>query len=178
MKQKKSHLKGFTLVELLAVIAITGVIGSLMFGILFATLQGANKSTSLDDISQNGNFVLAQIARVVRYSNSLTDPATCYSGPTPIPVTQSSITVVASDNLPTTFACDTSGGAIASNGANLLDPNQVVVTACSFTCTQNTAFDSPSITINFTLGKKGANNLVENSSTRSFQTSVTLRNIR
>lgn len=179
MKQRKlSQFSGFTLIELLAVIAITGVVGSMMFGILFSTLQGANKSESLGIIQQNGNSVLAQITRMVRYSTDIQSPASCYTAPTPTPVQLSSITILNGDNYVTTFSCDLSAGTIASNGADLLDPSDVKVTACSFSCTQLTPYDEPTMTVSFTLGKKNSNNLVENNSSQQFQTSITLRNIR
>ncbi|MEK7605958.1 MAG: type II secretion system protein [Patescibacteria group bacterium] len=179
MKHSKfSQFSGFTLIELLAVIAITGVVGSMMFGILFSTLQGANKSESLGIIQQNGNFALGQITKMVRYSTDILDPTTCYTAPTPTPVQQSSISILNVDNNITTFSCDLGAGTIASNGAALLDPNDVKVTACSFSCTQLTPYDQPTMTVSFTLGKKNSNNLVENNSSQQFQTSITLRNIR
>lgn len=169
---------GFTLIELLAVISIMGVVGTLMFGILFTTLQGANKSQSVSTIQQNGDFVLGQISRMLRFASGLENPATCYTQLTPTPVQQTSITILNNDNNTTTFSCDLASGTIASNGAALLDPSTVAVTACSFTCQQNTPNDFPTFTITFTLNKKNNNNLVENSSPIIFSTSVTLRNIR
>lgn len=169
---------GFTLVELLAVISITGVVGTIMFGILFATLQGANKSESLSAIQQNGNFVITQMSRMIRFASAIEDPPSCYTGPTPTPVSQTSLTIRNNDNKTTVFSCDLESGTIASNGATLLDPTTVAVTDCSFTCQQNTPNDFPTVTITFTLNKKNNNSFAENNSPIQFQTSVTLRNVR
>ncbi len=179
-KQKKLRRfqSGFTLVEMLAVLAITGVVGTLMFQTLSSTLRSANKSDSIATIQQNGNFVLSQMTRMIRYSVSLESPDTCYSGPTPIPVVSESITVRNVDNNTTTFSCDTTTGIIASNSANMLNDSAVAVTSCSFSCFQANPYDSPTMTISFTLNKKNGNNLVENNSPTIFQTSVILRNVQ
>ncbi|MBI5044479.1 MAG: type II secretion system protein [Candidatus Levybacteria bacterium] len=176
--KKKKLVKGFTLVELLAVIAITGVVGTLMFGILFTTLRGASKSDSMGTIQKNGDFVMSQISRTIRFASALDTPSTCYTAPTPTPVVNSSITVLDGSNRKTTYACDTTAGTISSNSAVLLDPNEVVVTACSFSCQQLTPNDFPTFTIVITLNKKDNNSLSENNSALTFQTSVTMRNVR
>ncbi len=175
---RMKRLKGFSLVELLAVIAITGVVGTLMFGILFTTLRGASKSDSVGTIQKNGDFVMGQISRMIRFASALDNPESCYTAPTPTPVTSTSITIVDADSRKTTFSCDTSAGTISSNSAALLDPNEVVVTACSFSCQQLTPNDFPTFTISITLNKKNNNTLAENNSSLTFQTSVTMRNVR
>jgi len=175
LKQKRL-VKGFTLVELLAVIAITGVVGTLMFGILFTTLRGANKSESLGAIQQNGDAALSQMTRMVRFASELNDPAGCYTGPTPTPIVQTSITIRNVDNGSSTFSCDLIAGTMASNGASMLDTTSIAVTACSFTCLQNTPNDFPTIMISFTLNKKN-NTLVENKAPQTFTSNVTLRNV-
>lgn len=169
---------GFTLIELLAVIAITGVVGTMMFGILFTTLKGADKSESVGKLQENGNFALSQMSRMVRYSLDLQDPSTCYSATSTAPITSSSITILNADNYSTTFTCDLNAGTIASNSASLLDSSTVSMTACSFSCSQATAYDAPALTISFTLNKKDSNALVENNSPINFQTTILLRNVR
>lgn len=176
--QMAPNKAGFTLVELLAVITITGVVSTLMFGILFTTLKGADKSESVSKLQENGNFALSQMSRMVRYAIKLSDPATCYSLASSSAITTSEITILNADNRSTTFACDQTAGTISSNSANLLDSTTVSMTDCSFSCSQATAYDLPSLTISFTLNKKGSNTLVENNSPVEFQTTVTLRNVR
>lgn len=177
-RKKRKFQSGFSLVEMLAVLAITGVVGTLMFQTLSSTLRGANKSGSIATIQQNGNFVLSQMTRMIRYSIALESPDTCYSGPTPTPVVSTSITIRNVDNNTTTFSCDTGTGSIASNSANMLNNAAVAVTACSFSCFQANPYDSPTMTVSFTLNKKNSNNLVENNSPATFQTTVLLRNVQ
>ncbi|CAN5179702.1 hypothetical protein BH09PAT1_BH09PAT1_7740 [soil metagenome] len=180
MKLRKitSLHKGFTLVELLVVLAITGVAGTVLFASLSSTFRGTNKSDSIATLQQNGNFVMAQMSRMVRFASDLQSPNTCYTGSgSPLaPVT--SISILNSDNLPTTFAFDTSSGTIASNGANLLNSNAVIGTACSFTCSQTSPYQSPTMSISFTLNKKNTNSLVENNSPITFPSSVNMVNVK
>lgn len=180
IKRKFRVQSGFTLVEILAVLAITGIVGTLMFQTLSSTLRSANKSSSIATIQQNGNFVLSQMSRMIRYSIALESPETCYLGssPTPTPVVSNSITIKNVDNNSTTFSCDIASGLLASNSASMLNNQEVAVTACSFSCIQANPSTSPTIDISFTLNKKNSNNLVENNSPLTFHTSVVLRNVK
>lgn len=169
---------GYTLIEILAVIAIFGVIGTIVFGILTTALQSSNKSEGLMTVQQNGSYALSLMSRMIRYSKQITSPTSCYSGPTPTPVSDTSLTIENLDGHSTTFSCDgLPTGTIASNGASLLDTQSVAVTSCTFSCTQSTAYDVPSVTISFILNKRNSNTLVENNSPVTFQTTVTLRNL-
>lgn len=177
-KVKSQKSRGYTLIEILAVIAIFGVVGTIVFSILTTSLQSSNKSEGLITIQQNGNEALSLMSRMIRYSKRITSPASCYSGPTPTPVSNTSMTIENLDGNSTTFSCNgLPTGTIASNGASLLDTQAVAVTSCSFSCTQTTVYDIPSVTISFILNKRNSNTLVENNSPVSFQTTVTLRNL-
>lgn len=168
---------GFSLVELLAVVAVLGVLGTVMFSMLSSSLRSSRRADVLTDVQQNGNSVLTQMTRAIRYARSIEAPASCYSGPTPSPVEVTSLTIRNSDNFTTTYSCDNlPNGSISSNSGDLTDTN-IAVTACSFTCTQNTAYDLPTIGISFTLNRRTASSLVENSTPLTFQTTISPRNI-
>lgn len=177
-KNKEQKFRGYTLIELLAVITLLGAVGTITFGILLSSLRGSNKSESVTTLQQNGNYALSVMSRMIRFSQKITDPASCYSGPTPTPVQTTQITIQNLDGNTTTFSCDgMPDGSIASNGASLIDTSATSVTSCSFTCMQATNYAIPSVTIDFTLNKKNSNNLTENNSPTHFQTTVTLRNL-
>jgi prepilin-type N-terminal cleavage/methylation domain-containing protein len=177
-KWKGGLERGYTLIEILAVIVVFGVVGTMVFGILTTTLQSSNKTEGVTTVQQNGNYVLSLMTRMIRYSKRITYPTSCYPGPTPTPIDNTSIAIENLDGNITTFSCDgLPSGTIASNGASLLDTQSVAVTACTFSCNQTTPYDVPSVTIDFTLNKKNSNNLVENNSPIQFQTTVTLRNL-
>src|SRR5256885_8604568 len=72
-----SQQKGFTLIEMLAVISIFGVVSSIIVSILFVGLRGARKSEVLNAIRQNGNVAISQVQRNVRFAGILNSPATC-----------------------------------------------------------------------------------------------------
>jgi type II secretory pathway pseudopilin PulG len=178
MIRKQTLQKGFTLVELLAVMAVLITVGTVVFGILVASLRGSSKSEILTDVTQNGNYALTEMTKTIRFAQTVEDPSPCYQGTPPEPVTASSITIRNVDNSRITYACTSIDGndTIASNGASLLDTNAVSVTSCSFSCSQDTVYKAPSIGISFTLNNKGSNDSADNQAPLTFQTTVVLRN--
>lgn len=173
------HDLGFTLVELLAVIVVIASIGGIVFGILFASLRGSNKSTNVTTLQQNGNYALSQITKMVRNARSLEYPSPCFSESTGYSATTSSIIIENADAGRTTFSCDNlPTGTLSSNSASLIDTSSVVVTACSFTCTQNSLYDFPTITVSFTLSKKYSSGVVDTTTPSSFQSTVIMRNLK
>jgi prepilin-type N-terminal cleavage/methylation domain-containing protein len=165
-----SFQKGFTLLELLTVIGVLGVIGSIVVSVVFISLRGSKKSDLVEIMRQNGDTAMTQMVKQIRFARSLDTPASC------IPTTNtSSITITSIEsNTQTTYAC--SATAISSNSASLIDSNAVSVTNCSFSCSQQTVNDPPTITIQFTLLPKVQGTLAENNASIPFQSSVTLRN--
>jgi prepilin-type N-terminal cleavage/methylation domain-containing protein len=166
-------IDGFTLTELLVAIGIFSILGTVTVAILFLTLRTSKKSDVLISLNQTGNALISQVGRNIRYARSLDSPLSCVA-----PNTTQSITVTSSlDNGQTTYSCVAGGSsAIASNGASLTDISQVSVPTCSFTCTQRTLNDPPTINFSFTLESKNPTGLLESSGSIPFQTSVTLRN--
>lgn len=164
---------GFTLIEMLVVITMVAVIGTLVVTILAMTLRGSRKADLVSNIKQNGNAAISQIVRQIRYAKSLDIPTSCVPSATMQSLTVTSFT----DDRQTTFACVSGANAtIASNSASLLNTNVVNVSSCSFVCRQQNIFDPPSITVQFVLNAKNANQLEETRATVPFQTTVKLRN--
>ncbi len=177
-KRKNSifQQQGFTLVELLAVMIVLITVGGLIFGVLYASLRGSNRATILTDVQENGDYVLTEMGRVIRFAQAVEDPASCIPGPTPSPTTFTSITIRNADQTRITYSCDDATDTIASNGASLLDTQKVELTACSFTCSQNSVYETPTIGISFSLNKRDATSAIDNNAPLTFQTTVTLRN--
>lgn len=173
-KQSTVTKGGFTLVELLVAFGIFSILGTITISILFTTLRSGKKSDVLIVLKQNGNTAMSQIVRNIRYAKSLDSPSTCTST---VNTTSISITSSADDGR-TTYSC--TGGrypSIASNGASLIDQNNIRVTDCSFTCSQATLNDPPTISLVFKLNARSPAGIIESSGSIPFQTSVTLRNI-
>lgn len=163
--------RGFTLIEILTVVGILSILGALVVSILTTTLRETNKSDLLNVARASGDTALNQMVKSIRYAKSLDNPATCTT-----PVTTSSITFTSLLDLrQTTYACG--GGTISSNSASLFDTTGLKVSACSFTCSQATTLDPPTITIQYTLTPRNPGTFTESKFTQSFQTSVTLRNV-
>lgn len=177
--------KGFTLVELLAVIMVIGVIGGVAGAILISTLVGTNKTNALDNVRQNGNYALLQISKQVEFSRNfygvstngtsyVTDCTMPVISPTPTPTQYNFIKIMSGDGQAITFSCGSS--TISSNSASLIDASNVKTTSCFFTCSQDNLVLPPTIGINFTLSQSKSGNFTENNTSVTFNTSVTLRN--
>ncbi|HZE86945.1 MAG TPA: type II secretion system protein [Methylomirabilota bacterium] len=165
--------KGFSLIELLVSMAVFASVTTVIITVLFVSFRAGKKSDVLISLKQNGDATLAQMVKSIRYAKSLDAPAACTT-----PVTQASITITSiSDAKQTIFSCPAGAStSITSNSASLIDTNAVSVSGCSFTCSQATTNDPPTITIQFTLGAKNTTSFVETTGSIPFQTSVTLRN--
>lgn len=62
---------GFTLAEILVVMAIVAIIGIIMVGAFTNTLRGSNKSQLLSVIKQNGQAVLENMDKTIRSSDNV-----------------------------------------------------------------------------------------------------------
>lgn len=186
----QNSFSGFTLIELLAVMGVLIAIGTVMGGILFSALRGSTKTNTIVRVKQNGGYALNQMAKMIRDARRLDAEQSCIAiSPTPI-ATSSSLTIVNFDGGQTTFICNdmTNGvSTIASQSGSdtpvsLLDTTAVGLSACYFTCIQETAASFPVVSIFFSLTSGTANpsftERLASSSAIPFQTSVILRNLR
>lgn len=167
--------KGFTLIELLVVMGVFLAVATVVGGILFSTLRGSQKSTTIDEIRHNGNFAITTMTKMIRGAKNITYPTNCLA-PTPTPVVEVRLTP-ADGSSTTIFTCDNTNKTISSNSASLLDMTRVSLVAgsCSFTCTQLSG-QSPTVRVKFSLSQSGTSSFVESQAVASFDTSVTLRN--
>jgi len=176
MRRQFSINSGFTLIEVLAAIAVMIIVGGIIGSIFISSLRGATKATTLTTVRQNGDFAIAQMEKTLRNAQSLTTPASCTTTQT-----VQSITVANFDGTSTTFAC--ANGNITSNGNALMDIAAVTTAttavtnpACSFTCTQASATDYPTINIAFGLTQIGSPSFFEQRASIDFKSTVVLRN--
>lgn len=196
MQYVKLNNAGFTLVELLTSVIVLIAIGLIMVGILSQSLRGANKTDTIGNIRQNGDYVLNQMSKDISYTLSFdgkntglsTDDAEYITScpfslsPTPVPVSTqySFISVESTSNRITKYNCSgtTSATAVLSaNGTPLIDANSISLQNCSLSCIQSKVTDIPIIKVSFSLGPKSPSSLVENSSPPIiFETSVTMKN--
>jgi type II secretory pathway pseudopilin PulG len=183
LKSQFSTSGGFTIIEVLASLAVVIVVGSIIGSVIFSSSGGAAKSNVLNTVRQNGNYALSQWEKTARNSTGLVSP--CIT-PTP---SASSIAFINSDSTVTTFSCVTASG--ASNGIfegqaasvnvtpapiPFIDQNNVAVTSCNFSCSQGGVGSYPSVVFSFTLSQKASTSFFEQQTSLPFETSVTLRN--
>lgn len=187
---------GYTLIELLIVMMLLIVTGTVVVGILNATYRGTSKSKITSDIAQNGNYALSTISNVLTNSRQLisftpTNSASitdCVNTP---PAGQS-LTVLGFDGGTTTFTCNENELTISSSSAifsalpptptpykitQLIDTSRVKLApaTCSFTCTQQDIYSPPRIDVRFQL-VNSAGTASDKTGAASFNTSVSLRN--
>lgn len=174
---ERNESKGYTIVELLAVVAILVIISGVVTGILYSTLRGSNKSRISTDITQNGNYAISVIAASIIDARSVTQVggvniSDCTASPSGTSITLRRI----SGGL-TTFSC--SNGTIASNSASLINSEDVTVepNTCFFYCSQLSSdpYAIPIVGVTFKLTEKKMG-LPESQSSAIFSTSVSLRN--
>ena len=72
--------KGFTLVELMLVIALLAVSVGVTNDILLSLVRSNNKTQVMNEIEQQSNFASSKIERELRSARSITTPATGGSG--------------------------------------------------------------------------------------------------
>ncbi|HYM65201.1 MAG TPA: type II secretion system protein [Candidatus Sulfotelmatobacter sp.] len=188
MKKIKNSQKGYTLVELLAVIFILVSVGGIITSILITSLRGSNRVTTVNEVRQNGNYIIGQMSKMISYARNFDGVSTdginyttdCTvqippsPTPTPEPVSYSYIKITSFDGGDTVFSC--SPNAIASNGADLIYTANLNVSSCNIYCSQEGISGTPVINIQFTLTKINSGLFVENQTTIPFDTSVVLRN--
>ena len=199
----KNSERGYTLVELLAVMAIVVVVGIIITGILISSLRGGSKSNVLDNVRQNGNDAITQISKMIIYaqyfngvsSNGISYTTNCAQSispspspvSTPTPIKYKSIKTTSFDGGITIFSCngptDTPPNTLASQSGSLtpislIDTSTVLLVenSCYFSCIQTNFGQAPTIGINFTLSQITLSSFAEKQATIPFQTSVTIRN--
>jgi len=199
MRKFKNSVNGYTLIELLAVMLILIVIGTIIASIFVSSLRGSNKSTTTNDIRQSGSYAISQMSKMVAYAkkfDGLSDDNSSWhtncvptldkdGNPNP-PTKYNYIKIVSFDpgEPTTTFSCTTvtvngtDYGVLSSNSAVLI-PDTMDASTCYFTCNQTNILSPVTININLTLQKRHAASttlLPESQTVASFDTSVTLRN--
>lgn len=204
MKNQKSKIKsqkyqqGFTLIELLVVMVVLVVVGTIVSAILFSALRGTNKTKAINNLENNGNYVIAEVAKISRfakyfdgvsvddqtYTTNCSQPTPPAPTPTPTPVSYKYLKITSYDGGQTTFIC--SDSTIASRSAStgqsvsMIDTETVTLTSCSFSCKQSSASDFPTLGISFSLTQyqptQGLQLLPEKRASANFQTTVSFRN--
>ena len=149
---------GFSLIEILVVLAVFSILAIIATQGIFVTLRSAKKSEVTSRVKENLAYAMAVIERQLHNASEVTPCPN--ASPTRLDYTDK-------DGKATYFACQSVGAAgyVASGSATIrLTSDAVSVTSCSFSCaTPPPGVDAPpSVDINITaqdattLGAEGA----------------------
>ena len=153
---------GFTLIEVLIVLAIFSAIALVVSQTLFTTLSGAAKSEIATNIKQEGNYVLSVMERAIHNATQITS---CGGGRIDYRDTYSR---------PGWFSC--TGGIVSSSSATITS-NTTNVTGCSITCSPAVP-PFRSVDVNMTFERRDASGTLrpEEKSRVQLRTKIMLRN--
>lgn len=175
---------GFTLVELLVVVALVSIIGTITTQVFVLGFRSQTKAEVLKEVKQSGDFAIAVIESMVRNAADIPlDQSSCNTN-------MSKLTILNQDGLTTTFDC--TGTSIASvsgffvpaaqptpTGVPLIG-SKVTVTNCNFRVVCPDPPLSPKyVYVSFTLNQAtGAlvTPIPENRASLDYQTTISLRN--
>jgi prepilin-type N-terminal cleavage/methylation domain-containing protein len=165
---------GFTLIEMLVVVAIIGVVATISTQIILSLIRSNNKTNVQNEVRQNGSYALDLIQRDIRAATSAASS------------TGTNLDLTNSDGSHNIYNCFLKGagsngyirrklGAAANQDLLNTDLNTgVAVSACNFTIAPNT--NPQLVTVTFTL-TQAANSATRSDLTvsQTFETSVSLR---
>jgi prepilin-type N-terminal cleavage/methylation domain-containing protein len=173
--KKKKLLKnnGFTLIEVLVVMALLATVAVIISNMFFTTFRSSTKTKSLTTVKQNGDYTLSVMERLIRGSKEVM--SSCPEVPPEAPAVTNNITIGMLNGDEIVFSCDLENKLIASNGANLTS-NKVKLDSCSFECRSGGEFYPQIVTIDFTLSQAGETAGEEEQAKIDFKTTVVTRN--
>lgn len=175
-KTAKNIKKGFTLIELIVVIAMLIIISTLSLNILITVLKNSLKAQITKEVKQSGDYAISLMTKMIRNATSL--QSDCLDS-------SSSIRIKNPDGGETEFICDYVNNYLASSSAHLSPtpaPEPITSTSlslksasCYFSC-QQPAGKPPLISISFTLEKNTTTFKAEEKISIDFHTKAALRN--
>ena len=162
---------GFTLIEILIVVAMVMVIMVSISGIMSGVFNSQNKNRASDLITQNGSWILNELKKNVLNADSSGQKFNC---------TSNSVQMVSvRDGEITTIQCANANiASVSAKGGtvNLINNKELRLTGCgSFvTCSTMPSSQLSKVTFKFDLGSGAEGSLSE--TTKNFSIDVTLRN--
>ncbi len=179
---KMRDSRGYTVVELLAVVTILVLITGVVAALITQTLRGTSRTKITNQVAQAGSYVTSVIsASVISAENIVSINGQEIVDCTGNPSGQSIEIFMSEERGVIEYACmdDT----IASGSVSLIDTNSLRIdttnqNACYFRCSQppDDPYSPPFIEFGFTITQKNENVLFENRESAPFQTSALMRN--
>lgn len=175
---RKNH--GFTLVEILMVVALLGIFSIAVVQVFFTIVSQQTKTAAIEEVKQSGDYAFSVMETMIRNAKVVILPS-CNTT-----LNQKSIEIKNPDNGITTFDCSKSNISSKSAGYSVLDldltgPN-VVVSSCniSYVCPTPAVGGTAGRYVYFSYVVEPANVTPGDpiaGSTQSYQGTVTIRNL-
>lgn len=169
----KSYKLGFSLVELVVVVAIMGIVSLLGLRSLQRTIVTGGKSQVVNSVRENGDYAITEIERILRSATEVTHIGATYLANARCPntaITGDGITLKLQDNLYS--AISFSNNNITVNGNEILSEN-VRITSLKFSCSQPD-FAAATVSVRLTISQ-GDSRQQNEYLNETFQTTVKLR---
>lgn len=170
---------GFSLIELLVVVALIGMIGAITTQVFILALQTQGKSEIIKEVKQNGDYAMSVMESMIRNSSDILS-VSCND-------TLNQITIQNPDGFNTIFDCSLGSNNISSisgsenavptpTGAPLTN-SRVKVSSCTFRVICPTPPINPKyVYIEYTVSQAGSGTGPKDTSTLDYQTTISLRN--
>jgi prepilin-type N-terminal cleavage/methylation domain-containing protein len=173
--------KGFTLVEVIVVIAAIGIVLPALFAILFSLLKQQIKIYQLSEVKRQGDYALSIMDSTIRqnalslYESTNTTPICANAGDTNVPVG------FFRDEGNRYFRYVLSSNKVASQseiiGATTdLTTNRVTISNLVVECSKTARYSAPIITLQFTVTAGTAASPTEQRARMTYRTRIQLRN--
>lgn len=168
MKIRNKKCLGFTLIEIVVIVASVGLIMTSVVGVVLGTFKSQNREKSTNKVLENGSWIINELRKNTLNSNS--DTVVCND--------DGSIEMVnAVDQEKSVFSCDQVSNKIASTSASkesLLNSRIISVADCSNFAECVTDLSGKVVMVTFNFGIEATTSGI--SVNKNFNTTVTLRN--
>lgn len=182
--------KGFTLIEMIVVIAVISMTLPSIFAITFGIARQQNKIYRISKVKEEGDYVLNTLTNTIKnnaVSIHSSSPATslneiCLLVESPAPTTS----LYFQDSYNNWFGYSLASNVISSASSNLgspiaLNSNKVLINNFSIGCEKTTSFSNATISLSFDIcydtgGKLCTSTRPEETASLHYQTKVKMRN--
>lgn len=171
MKNKTLSVNGYTLIELMVMVALLSLVMIAMVSLFLTMLKAGGKASALARIKEEGDYAIQTMERQIRNADSIdTSTFDCVSATTNNLVT--STADITGIGVPTVRTYDLAGMRIRVNDGTdkLLTSTEVVITRLDFTCADGSFFSGPVVRISFDIEDSDLSDVTE-----TFSTTVIMR---